>query len=1400
MALIEFTGIGLVEVPDDITDEQVQELGENLSKGTVRSMAASAGRSFQESAGRTISGARRAAEYLRAPTQIPVGMGGFGMRDETAKNLLEMNREIAQEQALEPERSESRLSASPTYQLGQEITQQAGEVFQPNPLNQGEFMTDVLPSAAGQLPLLIGAGAVGGPLAAGVVYGASAGQATLEEAEAAIDGQIAQQMQQGNPQEAARLEREKINIKNKAFLAGATIGGVTEGVLGVAGRVVPGLRDATGAATRRIVREAVRGGAREGAQEGLEQVGGNVVAQQLYDPERPLMEGVRESVAAGAILGSGLSGAVESRRPSAPQVAAQQVSQDIAPYAPRTAGTVQVMAQRLELLERNLEAQPETGLVIDADTGQPATFTVPRTETLQLPAPNAIQEQVPTEGVLRPEQPTVELPRVGTENIQEEVVTDVLPTQGKEVITPELETPVQEAIPAQRGAITEETVSEPVPPVEPQPQANIPQPEADRAEMRQAAADLQNLGITPQDATEKVGKYLTARAKYVKNRVVAGFQRNFTSRGDLPESVFREKIKRTGRIKSIEQEGRYLTRDYNRALREVYGLNRVGQETNIQQVPQEDIQKFNAYLTKEDDGRTIDPRIRQELDKMRDYLDNLSNDLIRKGLVDSKLEKVLEGNLGVYLTRSYRFFDDPKWAENIPQERVNSARNFILTEMRKTNPAATEQDADRQVRNMIEDWKKDGVDSFIRGGKLGAKDMYTFFKRKDIAPEIRALLGEYKDPQVNFTRSVGKIARYLGDQQFLNQVKQDGMGQFLFTSENAPPGFNTQIATEGSATMEPLNGLRTSPEIARVFAEYAKEGGQAGTLWKSIMALNALTKTAATVGSIQTQMRNLFGQIYFNTLNGDFRLNNYGKSAKAVLADLGALNDAEWRKRYADYLRLGVVGDSTISQEIRESVKAVYNRDMPEDDLSFRALGHFLKKYGIDKPTEIYQASDDLGKIAAFESRKEDVKAINPTWSNARVEEEAAKQIREDYPTHQMASRAVRLFRKQPLFGSFATFNAEMMRSTYNSLSRTMNYLFNNQGNTAMRDVGIRRAAGALTALGGASYALAALGRMLTGMTPEDEEDVRQFVPEYERDSNLVFTGRSDDGKVRYINESRFNPYSMLPDAVRAMLANDDEGLQKALWEGFLEVTRGYADESLILSKLLDVSRNQTESGRQVYNEEATKGEKIYDSAKHVGEVIVPGTIKRAVTRIYPAATGQENRRGVVPDLGAELARETLGVAIEDIDFERSLEFRAREFPKRISDATSQLTSQIYKRGQVSEQEILDAYQKQEDARFKIWSELANQSYAAIRQGVKRDEVRDILEAGGVSKRDSRLILDGSYRAYRPSELVLERARSRNRSIPLAEIEAIAEERDNLRLSDDIPEPEPEPPIQWHTF
>lgn len=129
---------------------------------------------------------------------------------------------------------------------------------------------------------------------------------------------MAGMMGEGLRQEAeAKGATEK--QKNIAFAGGATVGALSEFLLGV-----PALLRAAKAAkipeatfkaiSKEAAVQAVKSAGREGAQEGLEQIGQNLIASKIaaYDPERGAFANVPESVALGAAIGAPVGAAVQT--------------------------------------------------------------------------------------------------------------------------------------------------------------------------------------------------------------------------------------------------------------------------------------------------------------------------------------------------------------------------------------------------------------------------------------------------------------------------------------------------------------------------------------------------------------------------------------------------------------------------------------------------------------------------------------------------------------------------------------------------------------------------------------------------------------------------------------------------------------------------------------------------------------------------------------------------------------------------------------------------------------------------------------------------------------------------------------------------------------------------------
>ena len=115
---------------------------------------------------------------------------------------------------------------------------------------------------------------------------------------------------------------------------------------------------------------------------------------------------------------------------------------------------------------------------------------------------------------------------------------------------------------------------------------------------------------------------------------------------------------------------------------------------------------------------------------------------IQKAMSQIGLLKVIRGNVGQYVNRSYRAFDDPAWNEKVPDQVLADARSYLRNRLEQAG--VDPESIPNRVEVIVNDILKEGtaygsMEAFIKESTLGAKDLSILQKRKEIAPEIRAL-------------------------------------------------------------------------------------------------------------------------------------------------------------------------------------------------------------------------------------------------------------------------------------------------------------------------------------------------------------------------------------------------------------------------------------------------------------------------------------------------------------------------------------------------------------------------------------------------------------------------------------------------------------------------------------
>lgn len=797
----------------------------------------------------------------------------------------------------------------------------------------------------------------------------------------------------------------------------------------------------------------------------------------------------------------------------------------------------------------------------------------------------------------------------------------------------------------------------------------------------------------------------------------------FTSAGLFPADLFGLKEARDAASVAGEYGIRTALRDFRAAAKEAYG--RAGPNAT-------DLQHLDYALKEPDLIPSLPPAMQPVVRAMRGDIDAASRRLIASGaLSPTQVEKVTS-NLGQYATRSYRIFDDPQWVGKIPGDVRNRALNLLAEEMPNAAPGEVE---GKLAELLIKD--PAGPFGMMREGKVGAKDLSILKRREDIAPEIRDLWGEYHDPRVNYARSMQKMTRLVVNQDFLTGVREAGLGRYFHAKPIVRDGvtYATQIAAEGSHVMAPLNGLYTSPEIADAFTQaFSPRATDLATkLW---MMANGTVTVGKTVLSPVTQVRNFLSNGLIGVANGLWRAGKVTDGFRAILANAGAGDTPVWRAYVAKMMRLGVVGESANANELRAIFQDMGVRGDPlglaEGSPVARAGRSFMR--GAEG---LYQASDEFWKVYGYENELARYRAALPNVPLPELEQRVAQIVRNTWPTYSKVPEAVKRLRRFPLVGNFVSWPAEIYRTLKNTVQLTGQEL----ADPALRGIGAQRLAGLLVATT-VVPAITMASRQLVGTSKRDEEDLRRFLPDWQRNSGMLHTSADHaTGKYAFLDLGYSDPYAAVRDPLRALLAGRpvDAGL---------EATRSFFDEKILTASLLDLARNTTKTGGQVWNPQSPFVAKALAAAQHVGFALEPGGLTTA-RRIANGLAGTITPSGRSYKAGEEVVALATGQRVSRIDVAAALSSKVRHFLRDRGDARG-ILGRAANSFSGNAGDAVKAYQTSQESEAQLAAQLMADVQAARRLGLEDRRTFGVLRASGLAAPDARAIFAGRFVPYQP--------------------------------------------------
>lgn len=912
-----------------------------------------------------------------------------------------------------------------------------------------------------------------------------------------------------------------------------------------------------------------------------------------------------------------------------------------------------------------------------------------------------------------------------------------------------------------------QTAGNPAPvPHPPQPVAPAAQPAAPQPAPAPAPTPAQPAGpsaVAPYKWAPAVPKQFS---NPLFNALKKGYDKTTSglrARGNLPEVVDAFNTERKGTVDAMTNEGRNDITDWKAAVKKDYGVDASKLDP---------AQSDSMYKALQGDAAamgTLKPETQKAIQQMRDRIDtNTQKTLDTDTVSDIGLRTTLSGNKGQYVQRKYRVHSDPNFkpdaaaydtaVQKLQQPRMNKAGTKQL------GPGLSSEQAAARVESMLSDWKEAGDAGGSKG--LGAKDLSTLIARDNIDPWVRDLMGEEKSPVTAFAKTVTSQAEMLASHQFLEKTKAAGFGDgWMFDDKSAPVGFTSRIAVPSDSSFAPLNGKRTTPEIAAAFKDVATSTPVKDQPWvKALLFANRLAKTGATVGSVMTQARNWLGQLAFNTASGHLPV-GYGEAAGSVFKDIfkgksdGMVQAA---KKY------GVLGDGINEHMLLDQLHKEGIRDINTDKnqaLVPKAIRG--AKAVVDPFMKMYAAADNVGKVVGWTNEIRRAKAAYPEWSHDQQLAYAAERVRNTYPSYSKLPDIVKKARFTP-FGPFAGFWYESIRTYGNNLVYASKDLAQGvkTGNVALQRQGAARMAGSV-ALAMAGVGAAAASRKVFGVSDEDEENFRKNLPGYYENNNIVFTGKGP-GTIKYINLSSVNPYSSMFDAVRAASRPND--VKSKLWEGVQQFFGQVTGEQIADAAFTDLRRNQTQSGSRVYNPEDSWEDQWFDASQHVlKNILYPGSAKRIANKIIPALQGQETSWGEALDPKQEITSELTGLRQDTMNYDTSLGFKVREFSRANRDIHSGFNKEVAKPGVTEPGDVTAAYDKMESQRKARFDQMRGLVEGALKSGLTKQQVGRRLKTEGVSDEIIGQLFAGKYVPFNPAESGLPETKAvkENKSFPV---------------------------------
>jgi len=747
------------------------------------------------------------------------------------------------------------------------------------------------------------------------------------------------------------------------------------------------------------------------------------------------------------------------------------------------------------------------------------------------------------------------------------------------------------------------------------------------------------------------------------------------------------------------------------------------------------------------------------LDYSRDKIDSLSvriidvlNARIQEGnLKGEQLEatqsliETITANDGQYIKRTYQAFTDPEYIEalTIPRDQMNAVAGKKFDDAvsyLEEVEGYTYENARSEIVKYI-DGIANKTTSELGIGRAGSASAPFLRKKKDMPEVFKRLLGEAKDPLYNYANTTEKLSSFLASLDY-QQLLSDTILETGIGSKTAKDGYTK--FSPNSAEWSYLKDIYVPKEFKEAFDSLAPLGALDNGFYKALVNMASVGKLSKTVLSPTATFRNLYSGVLLGLNSGHLFALSPDRISNSVSMAWGPVrNNKQLQAEREQLIKLGVVGDAARSGEL---VSVLNDFSSLRADPSKQNLG----RRTIEFAKQFYAFGDDFYKTIGFYQEKQ--KFMDSGMNEGQAAVKAAERIRGGYPTYSYIPTNIRKLRRNPAVGSFVSFPYEVVRTTKNNLLYAVEDL--QAGRTKM---GMSRIAGMVTATLGIG-ALSTASKNLLDLTDEDDENIRDIVPFYTENSELIYAGK-DENSATFIDGTALFPSEAIIRPIRMILENPrDEDLGQRVVDAVKEVAAPYIGLDLTTKTGFELFKNENSFGSKIYDEgDRISGIPLLDGVLNDAKGMFNYLLKKAGPGVYNNLQELAIALELNPEyFGEKINRYKeytvenalfglLGFRVSTANYYQGVSGKIREEKEIQIEAQSAQVGSLSSSRLMSEEEISSAFDSYSRYNKRFQDKAIGFAKTGRSLGMSEDRIIGSLIGGGMSKKDANTAANGGY-------------------------------------------------------